>query len=85
MARTPVPDPALASAIRRLREARGLSRHSLATGAGITYDSLGRIELAHANPSWNTVRNIAGALSASLVELATAVESKELGAPARAK
>lgn len=70
------PDPALAAAIRQLREERGLTREALAFHAGITTGSLARIELAQAVPGWDTVRSLAKALDLSMVDLSTAVESE---------
>ena len=76
--RAPRPDPALASALRRLREDRDLTRETLAFHAGLTTGSLARIELAQSSPGWDTVRKVAKALDVSLVELAVAVEAAEL-------
>jgi transcriptional regulator with XRE-family HTH domain len=75
--RAPEPDPALASALRRLREDRHLTREALAFHAGLTTGSLARIELGQSSPGWDTVRKVAKALGISLVELATAVEAAE--------
>jgi transcriptional regulator with XRE-family HTH domain len=75
--RTPKPDPALAAAVRGLREASGLTREALAFHAGITIGSLARIELAQASPGWDTVRRIAGALDVSISRLAAAIEAAE--------
>lgn len=76
--RAPKPDPALASALRRLREDRDLTREALAFHAGVTTGSLARIELGQSSPSWDTVRKVAKALEISLAELAKAVEAVEL-------
>jgi len=80
MPRSPKPDPALATALRRLREEAGLTRETLAFYAGITTASLARIELGQATPGWDTIRKIAGALKISLCRLAAAVEAAEEGA-----
>jgi transcriptional regulator with XRE-family HTH domain len=80
MPRSPKPDPALAKALRRLREDSGLTREALAYHAGITTASLARIELAQATPGWDTIRRIANALELSLSRLAAAVEAAEEGA-----
>lgn len=74
MPRTAKPDLALAAAIRRLREERGLTREAVAFHAGITNGSLARIELAQSAPRWSTVKQIARAMDVSLSELARAVE-----------
>jgi transcriptional regulator with XRE-family HTH domain len=76
--RAPKPDPALASALRRLREDRGLTREALAFHAGLTTGSLPRIELGQSSPGWDTIRKVAKALEISLVDLAKAVEAVEL-------
>lgn len=75
--RAPEPDPALASALRRLREDRDLTREALAFHAGLTTGSLARIELGQSSPGWDTVRKVAKALDVTLVELARAVEAVE--------
>jgi len=75
MPRAPAPDQALAVALRRLREERGLTREAVAFNAGIAVASLARIENAKAAPSWDSVRRIIEALDVSLIELATAVET----------
>jgi len=80
MTRSPKPDPALATALRRLREDHGLTREALAFRAEITTASLARIELAQATPGWDTIRRIAGALDLSISRLAAAVEAAEEGA-----
>lgn len=77
MPRTPVPDPALAAVIRRLREQRGLTQEQLAFGSGITTGSVVRIELGQSVPGWDTVRRLAKALDVSLVQLSEAVEAEE--------
>jgi transcriptional regulator with XRE-family HTH domain len=76
VARSPTPDPALAAAVRRLREERGITREGLAFRSGITTGSLARIELGQSVPGWDTVRSIALALEMTLVELSIAVEAE---------
>ncbi len=76
MPRSPVPDPALAVALRKFREKRGLTQEALAFHAGITTGSLARIELAQSAPAWDTVRKIVSALDVTLVELGAAVERR---------
>ncbi len=72
----PVPVSALAAALKRLREERGITQETLAFHAGITVGTLSKIELAQTSPAWVTVSSIADALSVSLAELAAAVESE---------
>lgn len=69
-------DPALAAALRRLREARGLSQEAVAHQAGVSYTTLAKIELGRSGPAWETVRRIADALGITLLELAAEVEGK---------
>jgi transcriptional regulator with XRE-family HTH domain len=77
VARALRPDPALATAVRQLREDRGLTREALAFRAGLTISSLARIELGQASPGWDTIRLIATALDVSLSSLAAAIEASE--------
>jgi DNA-binding XRE family transcriptional regulator len=79
MPRSPKPDPALAAALRRLREDRGLTREALAYNAGITTASLARIELAQSTPGWDTIRKLVDALKITISRLAAAVEAAEEG------
>ncbi|MGA2164346.1 MAG: helix-turn-helix transcriptional regulator [Solirubrobacteraceae bacterium] len=69
-------DPALGAAVRRLREDRGLSMEALAYRAGITLNTITRLELAQSEPGWMTVRKVADALGVSLAELAAAIETE---------
>jgi XRE family transcriptional regulator, regulator of sulfur utilization len=71
---TPHPQPALGKAIRELREAQGLSLRTFAPKAGVTFNTLSLIERGEANPTWETVKRIAGALGVSVAELAKAAE-----------
>jgi transcriptional regulator with XRE-family HTH domain len=74
--RSSTPDPALAAAIRRLREQREMTQEALAFASGITTGSVARIELGQSVPGWDTVRQLAQALDVSIVELAAAVEAE---------
>jgi transcriptional regulator with XRE-family HTH domain len=79
MARTSIPDPALAATLRRLREERGITREGLAFKTGITTGSLARIELGQSVPGWDTVRLLAKALEITLAQLGEAVEGNSQG------
>lgn len=68
---------ALATVLRRLREAQHQTQEDVAFAAGVTTGSVSRIELAQMNPTWSMVRKIADALGVSLAELAEAVEGEE--------
>ncbi len=72
------PDPALAVALRRLRENRGMSQEALAFRSGVSTGAIARIELGQASPAWVTVRLIADALGVTLTELAAAVEAERV-------
>lgn len=73
----PNADPALGAAVRRLREDQGLSMEALAYRAGITLNTITRLELAQSEPGWMTVRKVANALGISLTELAAAIDAEE--------
>jgi transcriptional regulator with XRE-family HTH domain len=73
----PNADPALGAAVRRLREDRGLSMEALAYRAGITLNTITRLELAQSEPGWMTVRKVANALGVTLAELAAAIDAEE--------
>jgi transcriptional regulator with XRE-family HTH domain len=56
---------------------QGMTVEALAGEAGLNTNTLGRIELTRSDPSWTTVRALAGALAVTLVELTEAVEAHE--------
>ena len=64
------PQPALGAAVKQLREQRGATQEGLAYEAGITTGTLSQLERGISNPSWGTLKAIAGALGVSMVELA---------------
>ena len=70
MRRSDQPQPALGKAIRQLRDKRGMTQEALAHAAGVTVGHLSMIERGHSNPTWATVKAIAAALGASMVDLA---------------
>jgi transcriptional regulator with XRE-family HTH domain len=67
-------DADLAATLRRLRLERGDTQEDLAHRAGLTVAAFARIERGQANPTWTTVRRIAGALDITLAALGEAVE-----------
>ena len=71
------PDPALGAAIRQAREDAGLSQAQLAVYAGLAVGTLTRLEAGLTDPSWSSVRGLAGALGISLAELAKRAEGGE--------
>jgi transcriptional regulator with XRE-family HTH domain len=77
MAPSDQPQPALGKAIRELREKRGLTQEAVAHDAGVTTATLGVIERGLSNPTWATLRRIASALGASMVEVARLAEKHE--------
>jgi transcriptional regulator with XRE-family HTH domain len=74
---TPHPQPALGKAIRQLREKRETSLRTLAPRAGVTFNTLSLIERGEANPTWETIKGIAGALGVSVSDLAKLAEGFE--------
>lgn len=68
------PDPALARAVRQLREAQSLTQEELASRAGTTLGTVSRLESAKSAPAWATVCAIAAALDVSLAQFGEAVE-----------
>jgi len=68
------PDPALAAALRHLREERGITREALASRSEVTANGLERIEHGTVAPAWTTVRRLADGLGVTMVELSAAVE-----------
>ncbi|MFI4977371.1 MAG: helix-turn-helix domain-containing protein [Solirubrobacterales bacterium] len=67
------PQVALGQAIRETRTARGLSQEEVAHSADLHPTWLSHIE-AGRNPSWGTVRRIAGALGIEVSDLARLAE-----------
>jgi len=74
MRRSRNPQPALGTAIRELRNKKGMTQEATAQGAEITVAHLSGIERGHANPSWGAVVAIAEALGVSISALAKATE-----------
>ncbi|HEY6550648.1 MAG TPA: helix-turn-helix transcriptional regulator [Solirubrobacterales bacterium] len=70
MTRAGEPQPALGAAVKQLREQRGSTQEALAYEAGITTGTLSQLERGISNPSWGTLKAVAGALGVSMVELA---------------
>jgi transcriptional regulator with XRE-family HTH domain len=66
MSRSEPADPALAEAIRVLRERSGETQEEIAYRARISIGHLSRVEGALANPSWTVVGRIAAALQVDL-------------------
>jgi transcriptional regulator with XRE-family HTH domain len=79
MHRSSEADPALAAAIRKVREARGESREKCANRAGLTGATWMRIESGRSSPAWATVRRMAEALDLSMPDLAELVENERRG------
>jgi transcriptional regulator with XRE-family HTH domain len=67
-------DRALAEAIRRIREERGLTQEDAAHAAGLTVGSFARIERGRSTPAWTTVKRVAAALGLTAAELAREAE-----------
>ncbi len=72
------PDPALAVAIRRLREARGETQEAVIHRSGLSVTAYVRAERGVSNPAWTTVRKIAAALNVTTAELAQAADDARI-------
>jgi DNA-binding XRE family transcriptional regulator len=70
-------NPALAAAIRGLREAKATSQEEAAHRAELTTGTFGLIERGKTNPTWTTVEQIAAALDITVSELAAIAEGIE--------
>lgn len=70
MRRSTNPQPALGTAIRELRDKKGMTQEAVAQSAGITVAHLSGIERGQANPSWAAVVAIAQALDVSMLAVA---------------
>jgi transcriptional regulator with XRE-family HTH domain len=71
------PDPALGAAIKQAREDAGLNQAQLAVHAGLAVGTLTKLEAGKTDPSWSSVRALAGALGLSLVQLGRMTEASE--------
>jgi transcriptional regulator with XRE-family HTH domain len=69
-----VPTQALGTAIRRLREQRGLTQEDAAHRGRVTTGTLSKVERGETDPRWSTVERIAGALEVSLRDLGAEIE-----------
>ena len=73
------PNQTLGTAVRALREERGISREVFAVNAGLTTGTLARLELGRSDPSWSTIRAIANALGMTAAEFIATAEAEERG------
>lgn len=71
------PQIGLGRAIRQVRARRGATQEDVAHMANLTTGTLSLIERGQANPTWATVRAIAGALGVSMGELGKLAEKLE--------
>jgi transcriptional regulator with XRE-family HTH domain len=71
------PQEALGEAIWRVRDERGLEQADVAKRANLAISQLSRLEHGEINPSWGTVRRIAGALGLPMSELVARAEQIE--------
>ncbi len=77
MSANPAKEPPLAAAVRRLRHEKGVTQEALAFDANVTIATLSRIERGVTSPAWHTLKQIAGALEITPVELVAAAEKEE--------
>lgn len=68
---------ALGSAVRGLREEKGLTQEDLASRVKLHDSYICLVERGRRNPTWETVRKIAKALDTPLSQLARRVEGSE--------
>ena len=76
MRRSKNPQDKLGAAIRQIREECESTQRVVADGAGITRAHMCAVERGHANPTWETVTAIAGALGVSVAKLAERAEGQ---------
>jgi transcriptional regulator with XRE-family HTH domain len=69
-------DVALAAAVRKLRNERGMTQEGLAYAAGVSYGTVAGVERATSAPDWATVRAIAKALDVTMSELGAVVDGE---------
>jgi len=67
----------LGAQVRRRQLERGISQKRLALEAGVTLETIGRIERGKSNPRLETLWGTAAALDVSLAELVVAVEREQ--------
>jgi transcriptional regulator with XRE-family HTH domain len=71
------PDPALATVLKQLREAHGVTQEDLAHDARTAVSTLQAIENARSEPSWQTVRRLVAALGVTMTDLGKAIDKQE--------
>jgi XRE family transcriptional regulator, regulator of sulfur utilization len=69
-------DARLGPAIRRLREAQGLTQEDFAQRAGLTMSTVNATERSRTNPTWTTVLIFAEGLGLTVAELAKEIEEE---------
>jgi transcriptional regulator with XRE-family HTH domain len=67
-------DKSLGLAVRKLREARGLSQEELARASGLHPTYISGIERGLRNPTWHSVARLCRALDVKISELAALAE-----------
>jgi transcriptional regulator with XRE-family HTH domain len=70
-----VADMTFARRLTELREAAGLSQYEVAKRAGVTRQTLSRLEMGESVPSWPTVQALAKALGVSCEAFQTDTEA----------
>lgn len=71
------PQPGLGTAVRQLREKRGVTQEALAQDAGVTTGTVSLVERGKSNPSWGTVKALAAGLGVAMSELVELAEVLE--------
>jgi transcriptional regulator with XRE-family HTH domain len=71
------PQPGLGTAVRQLREKRGVTQEGLAQDAGVTTGTVSLVERGKSNPSWGTIKALATGLGVAMSELVGLAERLE--------
>ncbi len=77
MARPSAPDPVLGPVLRAERQNQQRSMEAVAHDAGVTTNSLMKIELGRSDPSYSTVKRIASTLGMTRTELAQRLDQAD--------
>lgn len=75
------PQRGLGAAVKRLRNAAGLTQADVAERGGLSPSFVGRVETGEVNPTWGNVRRLAKGLGVTLDELAAEAEGVEWKRP----
>jgi putative transcriptional regulator len=77
--------PSIATRLKELRTAAGMTQAELAAKAGLSLQGLWQIESGRRDPSWSTVVKLAKALNVSLASFDSLLDDRSHGADADAE